>query len=215
MSRLWIVGAGGAALQHWAVVRAAEERGARTRLAGFVVVDPPAFDTEGLAVRKEVEFLAAARPEEDLVSIAVGASALRAQVAARFAAAGFRSPVLVHPSAVIGPEVRLGEGTVVMALAVLETHVSIGRHGLVNHHASVAHEGRLGDFTSLGPGVHLAGRVTFGDRCDVGVGASARPGVRLGDDVIVGAGAVLVADAAGPVTLAGVPARPLRGTPRP
>jgi len=208
---LWIVGASGAALQIWAVVRALGALdGAGLTLRGFVLKDPPRFDLEGLLTRDEVEFLAHADPTRDVALIGIGAPRIRAKVAARLAERGIGAPVLVHPTAVIGPHVSLGAGSVVMALAVLETHVHVGEHVLVNHGATVAHDGRIGAYSSLGPGVHLAGNVTIGCRCDLGVGALARPGVTLGDDVVVGAGSVLVGDHTGPVTLVGVPAKPIR-----
>jgi acetyltransferase EpsM len=207
---LWIVGASGAALQIWAVVKAlGMHPGTGLTLRGFVLKDPPRFELEGLLARDEAEFLAHADPTRDVALIGIGAPRIRESVAARLAARGIGAPILVHPNAVIGPHVGLGAGSVVMALAVLETHVHIGEHVLVNHGATVAHEGRIGAYSSLGPGVHLAGNVTIGCRCDIGVGAVARPGVTLGDDVVVGAGAVLVRDHSGPVTLVGAPAKPL------
>ena len=211
MTRLWIVGGSGCALEVWAVARALE-----LPVAGFVNLSPTVeFDPEGLAVRAETEFLASARPEQEVVTLAIGAPRIRARAAKAFAARGLGFRTLVHPSAIVGPRCTVGEGSVLMAGAVLETHVTLGAHTLVNVGATIAHEGVTGDHTSLGPGVHLAGRVRVGSRCDLGVGAVARPGVTIGDDVVVGAGAAVVADLSPGGTYVGVPARRLvrRGTP--
>lgn len=209
MTKLWIAGGAGAALETWAVHRALAATGHSVpTLAGFLVIEPPSFDPGDLQVRDEAAFLAEADPGTEQVVLALGSPRLRQKAARRFEAQGFRFATLVHPTAVLGPEVRLGPGCVVMALAVLETHVTVGAHGLINVQASIAHEGRLGEACSLGPGVHLAGRVTLGDRCDLGVGAVIRPGVTLGSDLVVGAGAAVVKDHPGPALLAGVPARP-------
>jgi len=207
LKRLWIVGGSGAALEVWAVARALDRA-----VAGFLVLpgDDPAFDTEGLAVRSESDFLRAGDAASDELVIAMGNPNARAKAAAACAAAGFGFATLIHPSAIVGPAVSVGAGSVIMAGAVLETHVEVGAHALINVHASLAHECRLGAFCSLGPGVHLAGRVCVGERCDIGVGAVARPGVQLGDDLIVGAGAVVVSNHDGPGVLVGVPARPRR-----
>jgi sugar O-acyltransferase (sialic acid O-acetyltransferase NeuD family) len=201
---LWIAGGSGAALEVWAVAHALGRA-----VAGFLLPQGEAlgFNPEGLAVREEPDFLDRADPKLDELVLAIGDPQLRSRAAARFVARDFAFATLVHPAAILGPRVKLGEGSVVMAAAVLETDVAVGAHALIHVHSSLAHECSLGAFCSVGPGVHLAGRVRIGERCDIGVGAVARPGVVLGDDLVVGAGAVLVADHAGPGVLTGVPAR--------
>jgi len=207
VKRLWIVGGGGAALEAWAVAQALG-----SPLGGFITLDGsvPFSLEEGLACRLEREFLATARPGEDGVVLAVGDPGLRARLAGIFHGKGFRSQSLIHPRAVIGPRVDIGEGTLVMAGAVLETHLSLGRNCLVNVLVSVGHGCRVGDFCNLGPGVNLPGDVALGDRSDLGTGCAFRPGVTLGPDMIIGAGAVVTHDWPGGLTLVGVPAVPIR-----
>lgn len=179
-------------------------------LAGFVTPDGgTAFDPEGLPTLREADFLRTADPSRDEVVLGIGQPRLREKLHLLLSAKGFTFPVLRHPSAILGPRTEVGAGSVLMAGSILETHVRVGLHALINVHVSVTHEGRIGDFCSLGPGVHLAGAVTLGQRCDLGVGAVVRPCVQLGDDVIVGAGAAVVKDHRGPVTLVGVPAEQL------
>jgi sugar O-acyltransferase (sialic acid O-acetyltransferase NeuD family) len=205
VKRLWIAGGAGAALEVWAVAHALGRE-----VAGFVLLpdETLAFDPEGLAVREEPGFLRETDPKLDEPVLAIGNPLLRARAARKYAAMGFAFATLVHPTAIRGPHVTLGEGSVVMAAAVIETHVTVGAHALINVQASLGHECWLGACCSVGPGVHLAGRVRIGERCDLGVGVVARPGVKLGDDLVVGAGAVLVSDHAGPGVLMGNPARP-------
>lgn len=179
-------------------------------LAGFVTPGGnTAFDPEGLATLREADFLQTADPSRDLVLIGIGQPRIREQLHQTLSAKGFSFPVLIHPSSILGPCTEVGAGSVLMAGSILETHVQVGLHTLINVHASVTHECRIGDFCSLGPGVHLAGAVTLGKRCDLGVGAVVRPCVQLGDDVIVGAGAAVVKGHSGGVTLVGVPAEPM------
>lgn len=207
-ANLWIVGSSGAALQIWAVVKAL---GARQYVhRGFIVKDQPHFDVEELDVRGEEEFIAHANPDNSLVVIGVGNPSAREALAMKFARAGFSSPSLVHPSAIVGPQVFLGEGCVVMANAILETHIRLGVHVLVNLGATVAHEGIIGSFTNIGPHACLAGNTIVGERCDLGAGVISRPRIRLGSDIVAGAGAVIVRDYPDPTTIVGVPAKPIR-----
>lgn len=215
MKSLWIVGGAGAALEAWAVHAALFARGEALPLAGFVTLEPrPEFDPLGHEVVLESAFATRADPATSLVVLALGSPAARSRAARNYTALGFSFGTLVHPNAFIGPRVTIGTGSIVMAATVLETDVLLGEHCMINVSCSVAHECRVGAFTSLGPGVHLAGRVTIGSLCDVGVGAVVRPDITLGDRIVVGAGAAVVADHTGPATLAGVPARALRSKAR-
>lgn len=207
---LWIAGGSGAALEVWAVLRALEEAGrAPGTFKGFLLIEPPEFDPLGHALESEADFLATADPATNLVALGIGAPRTRQRAASNFQARGFALATLVHPTAVVGPQVLLGEGSVVMAQAVLETHARLGGLALINVHSSIAHGCVLGEACSLGPGAHLAGQVTLGDRCDLGVGAVVRPKVTLGCDIVVGAGAAVVRDHGDSGVLVGVPARPL------
>jgi sugar O-acyltransferase (sialic acid O-acetyltransferase NeuD family) len=204
---LWIVGGSGAALQVWSVVRAL--KGATYVHRGFVINESLKFDCEGLDVREENEFLENADPSSDLIVIGIGNPLIRQSLAQKFAQSGFRSPSLVHPFAVVGSHVRMGCGCVVMANAVLETHIHVGDHVLINLAAIVAHEGSIGSFTNVGPNSCLAGGVIIGSRCDIGAGVVVRPRAQLGDQIIVGAGAVVVGDFLESTLLIGVPAKPV------
>ena len=211
MQDLWIVGGRGAALEVWAVARAMEASGPLPwKLRGFLVIEGgPEFDPEGLEVRNEAAFLATPPTSQALIVVGLGEPSLRQKVARTYATRGFQFATLIHPSAIVGPACSVGEGSVLMALSVLETHVNVGEHALLNVGTSIAHNGSLGTCCSLGPGVRLAGWVALGDRCDLGVGCCVRPRVTLGADTRVGAGAAVVADHPGSVTLVGVPAAPL------
>ncbi|MCB9373364.1 MAG: NAD-dependent epimerase/dehydratase family protein [Microthrixaceae bacterium] len=108
--------------------------------------------------------------------IGIGDATVRRAVDGR-AAADRRPATLVHPTAVLGSQVELGEAYVG---AVLTTNVSVGRHTIVNVGATLSHDVMVGDFATVGPGSHLAGNVTVGDGADLGVGVVARPGRRSG-----------------------------------
>ena len=95
-------------------------------------------------------------------------------------------------------------GAVVNALAHLERGV------IVNTHASIDHDCRIGAFAHVAPGVALAGDVTVGEGALIGIGAAVVPGRTIGAWSTVGAGASVVGDVAPGETVVGVPARPLR-----
>jgi acetyltransferase-like isoleucine patch superfamily enzyme len=59
----------------------------------------------------------------------------------------------------------------------------------------------------LAPGVRIAGDVTLGDGVFAGIGAVVIPGISIGSWSVIGAGAVVIRNAAEGVKLVGVPAK--------
>ena len=144
------------------------------------------------------------------VLLGVGMPAVRTAVDAALRAAGrLTAPAVVHPTAVVGPHVRLGEGTVVAAGSILTTDVEVARQVLVNLACTIGHDVTIGPLTAVMPGVNLSGGARIGARVLVGTGATVLEGVTVGDDARIGAGAVVVRDVAPGTTVVGVPARPL------
>jgi len=142
------------------------------------------------------------------VVVAVGSSHSRTGIVSALVADGVPfAAALVHPAAWVGPNVSLGDGSVVCANASLTTDISVGSHVHVNINATVGHDAVLADFVTLAPGVHVSGNVTLGKGVELGTGAVILPGVTLGEGAVVGAGAVVTKDVASNTTVVGMPAK--------
>lgn len=147
-------------------------------------------------------------PSDALVVLAIGDPGTRLALADRISAAGYGvAPALVHPSATVGADVRMGEGAVLAAGARVTTNVDIGRHVQVNVGAVVSHDSVIGDHATLSPGVLVNGSVHVGVGAFLGSGAIVTPGRTIGPWAVIGAGAVIVRDVPEGVTATGVPAR--------
>jgi sugar O-acyltransferase (sialic acid O-acetyltransferase NeuD family) len=148
-------------------------------------------------------------PELDVpLVLAVGINGERAELAqvlnARFGTA-------VHPSALIAPSARIGEGTVVLTGAMIQPNALIGQHVLINTGASVDHDCVVGDYAHISPQAALSGHVSIGEGTHIGVGAVVIPKVRVGRWCKVGAGTVVIRDLPDHVTAVGNPARIVPG----
>ena len=134
----------------------------------------------------------------------------RQAVFERLKAAGYGFLTVAHPSALIAPDVVLGEGVQVMAGAIVQPGARIGANSIVNTGAQVDHDCIIGAHVHLSPGATLSGTVTVGDGSHIGTGATIVQGLRVGRGCLVAAGAVVTRGVADGERVAGVPARRIR-----
>lgn len=138
---------------------------------------------------------------------AVGDAGLRLELFDMLKRLEFRTPRIVHPSAVVSRGAILGEGVFVAAGAVINVGARIGHAAIVNTGARIDHDCEIGAGSHIAPGATLSGSVIVGERAWLGTGCSVRQGVRIGNGTLVGVGAAVVTDLAGGKTYVGVPAR--------
>jgi UDP-perosamine 4-acetyltransferase len=120
---------------------------------------------------------------------------------------GFVFATVVHPSAIVAGDVRLGEGVQIMAGAILQPGVCLGANVIVNTRGSVDHDCTIGSHAHLAPGVTLSGEVQLGIGVHLGTGVSIVQGVRIGEFSIVGAGSLVLKDIPAGVKAYGCPAK--------
>ncbi|WP_339096966.1 acetyltransferase [Deinococcus sp. VB142] len=145
------------------------------------------------------------------VVIGIGTPPTRRKVAERIRALGHtRFATLIHPTAVIGRRVEIGEGTVICANVTTTTDYKIGRHVLINIMATVAHDDVLHDYVTIAPAAVISGNVTIGEGTDLGTNATVNQGVEIGAWSIVGSGAVVIKSLPDNCTAVGAPAKPIK-----
>lgn len=87
-----------------------------------------------------------------------------------------QAPARIHPSAVIDPEARLGEGVDIGPLAVIEAGAQIGDGARIGPHCVI------GRNASVGAGTRLAADVTLGFDCRIGARCIVHSGAVIGAD---------------------------------
>ena len=92
----------------------------------------------------------------------VGVPNARHELFVRFKRIGYSFQTVVHPSATVAADARIGEGAQIMAGAVLQTGSVVGENAIVNTRASVDHHCHLGQSVHIAPGAVLSGCVTIG-----------------------------------------------------
>ena len=108
--------------------------------------------------------------------------------------AGFRCPVLIHPTAFVESSATLSAGTLVFPFAYIGSDASVGFGGIINTGAIISHECRLGDLVNISPNAILAGEVEVEDRVLIGMGVTINLSVKVGAGARVGNGATVKSD---------------------
>jgi sugar O-acyltransferase (sialic acid O-acetyltransferase NeuD family) len=180
------------------------------------VVDPALAGTSklwrGITVIGNDDDLLKLKPDQVVLINGTGSlpsSSLRQRLFHRFTKSGFQFMNVIHPSALIGAGVVLGEGVQIMAGAIIQADTTIGNNSIINTGALVDHDCAIGCDVHLAPGVVVSGGVCIGEGAHIGTGSSIIQGVSIGAGAIVGAGTVVVKDVPARHKLLGQAPQPL------
>jgi sugar O-acyltransferase (sialic acid O-acetyltransferase NeuD family) len=206
--RVVIVGAGGQGRIVADILLACSANSSSAPVPIGFVNDSPQNQNQaflGLPVLGTIEALATI--DHDAMIVAIGDNAARRDITARLLSAGERLETAIHPSAQVGHEVRLGDGSMLSAGSIITPRVTIGAGVIVNTKASVDHDSEVGDFAHISPGATVGAHCAVGSGTMIGMGATVMSTCAVGSGTTVGAGSVVVRDLPGNVVAYGVPAR--------
>ena len=113
----------------------------------------------------------------------------------------------IHPTAQIhGPDVEIGEGSIICANTIITTNVKIGKHAHLNLMTTIGHDCVIGDYFTTSPGVQISGNVTIGNKVYFGTRSSIKQKISVCDDIIIGMNAGVVKNITESGTYVGTPA---------
>ena len=211
MKNILIIGSSG----HAKVVIDIIEKESKYQILGLLSRDQAAgekvFDYEILGKQEELGTLLKEHTVNGIF-VAVGDNFMRSKVSNFLAENHPQLEIIstIHPSAIIGRDVNIGKGTVIMAGAVINPSSSIGDFCIINTNASLDHDCIMGDFSSLAPGVITGGDCQIGEYSAIGIGATLLHGIQIGKETVIGATS-LVNKNIPPSNIAyGIPAKVIR-----
>ena len=128
--------------------------------------------------------------------IGIGDNSIRAEVRDKVIKVipNFKFVNCIHPKSILGKDVTLGEGNVVMAGAIINSSSRIKNHCILNTNSSIDHDCSMSDFSSIAPKVSVGGNVKIGDYSAIGIGTNIFHSVNIGYNCIIGGGSLVCDD---------------------
>lgn len=191
-SDIVIIGAGKFAREISSFVGQAISAGIDWRLKGFLDSRPGQLDGFGRRAPILSSVEAYEPGKNDLFLCAIGSPADRRRYSEMVLQKGGSFATLIHPTAVLGDGIKLGEGVMIAPYAVLTSDLVLGDSVYIGPHVCCSHENRIGDWCQLSGHCVLGGCVTVEEQCFFGIGAVVVPGVHIGRDAYIGAGSVVL-----------------------
>lgn len=150
------------------------------------------------------------RPEEIELVNGIGSVSnmqFRKKIYDHFKSRNYIFSKVVHPSAIVSNSVILGEGTQIMAGAVIQPLVKIADNTIVNTSVSIDHNCQIGKHCHIAPGTTLSGNVTIGDNTHIGTGSTIIQSVEVGSNVLIGAASLVIENIKNGIKAYGVPTK--------
>ncbi|MFP7483456.1 acetyltransferase [Priestia filamentosa] len=202
MAKLLILGAGG----HGKVVSEIAQLMKQWDEIAFLDDREDISEVLGISIVGKLADLPTLKSEYEYAFVAIGSNTARLKWTEKLKQHAFKIPILIHPSSTVSGKSTIGEGTVIMAGAVINTDVTIGRSCIINTASTIDHDCILQDGVHTSPGAHLGGTVKVGERTWICIGATIINNIDIGCDSVIAAGAVVTKDVPSNVLVAGVPA---------
>jgi sugar O-acyltransferase (sialic acid O-acetyltransferase NeuD family) len=128
-------------------------------------------------------------------------------VVEKLLAKGAQFFTLIHPTAIVGENVKIGRGVLICPYSVLTVDLTVGDFVTINLLCTIGHDAEIGDFSTLSCHCDVTGGVVLEAEVFMGSRSSILPKVRVGRGAVVGAGSVVLRKVAPGSVVFGVPAK--------
>ncbi len=150
--------------------------------------------------------------KEDLsIAMAIGFPKVKSQILSKIDNPFLNFPNLIHPSVENHSFQRniFGKGIIIQANSSLTTNIKIEDFVFISPNCSIGHDSIIKEFSSVMPGVSIAGNVEVQERAFLGIKSCTIQGVKIKKDATIGAGATVIKDTEEGLTYVGTPALPI------
>ena len=205
--KLAIYGTGNSGLEMLELITCCEELKKRWEELVFIDDTKEPGEFQGCRMLPFSDFVNTFRTDEIEIIIAVGEPASRKALYDRVTERGYHLGVIVHPTAVVSPSAKLGQGAVIKDSVSVSSGAVIGENVYVNGISLIGHGAVIGAHSQISSHVVIAGNTVVGTEVYVGISACVRDHIEIGDHAVIAMGAVVMKDVRPHRTAMGNPAR--------
>jgi len=204
---LYIVGAGGFGREVYSWLQDEAKLLQDYNFRGFLDDNAGALDDFGLDAKVVAPISGFKSFDNSVFICGIGAVAHKKRLCEPMILNGAVFLTLVHPSVVMGRNVKLGTGVVLCPRVTLTCDIELGAMVMINCHSSAGHDVKIGAWSTVSAHCDLTGGTEVGVGAFLGSGCRLLPTKKVGDGGTVGAGAVVIRNVPDCARVFGNPAR--------
>ncbi len=134
------------------------------------------------------------RKNYDSALVTIGqikSASIRIKLFKKIKALNFKLPAIIAATAHVSRHASIGEGTIIMHQAMVNTDVVIGNNCIINTKALIEHDTHLGNHCHISTASVLNGNVSVGNECFVGSNSTFVNGISTVSNIFVGINSVV------------------------
>ena len=207
MRNLLIIGAGKFGREVYAWARQSREYETSWNIKGFLDCRPEILN----GLKYDVPIISSAEDyspqSDDLFVCAIAEPNIKKTLCEIIKRRGGLFCNIVHPTVVMGENVKLGVGVILCPYAVISCDAEIGDFVSINLHTAVGHDVKIGDCCQINPHTSLGGGAILKAGVTIGSNVCILPDAVVEEGSVVGAGSVVLRRVPPHHTVFGVPAK--------
>ncbi len=204
-----IVGAGGFGREvyFWAKDSFSKDQ---YRIKGFLDDNPRILDNYDMEVGIIGNLNSYEVKRQDRFVFAIAKTETKVRLITKLKKRGAKFISLIHPSVLIVPTAKIGEGVVICPNCIITTNVQIDNYVTINSGTIIGHDIIIQDYTSVMSQVEIGGNSKLGSKVFIGSCSMIIPGRKIGDNAFVGAGSVVIRNVEENTNVFGNPAKRIK-----
>ena len=208
MKRLIIIAAGGMGRTMYDLVRESVGYGEDFEIKGFIDDNTNALDGF-VGYPPIIGTISDYQPQKDDVFVCSIGGPARKKCMEAIIDRGGVFQTIIHKTARIGTNVKIGTGNVIAAYTSIGSEASVGNYNLIQSYTVIGHDVKIGDWNRIDTHVTCVGGIEIKNCADVYTSAVLNHGVVVEDNAHVGALSFVIRRVKEGTTVMGNPAKKL------
>lgn len=168
----------------------------KTALDGFNNYPPIIDSVESYQIEKD-----------DVFFCALGSSKWRKYYTEIIKSKGGHFMSFIHPTAIVHPNAKLGEGIWISAFSIVSSNSTIGDSTVILPYSNIGHDAQVGNYCTIESYSFMGGFSQVGDMVTLNTRSTILPHIKVGEGANVGAGSVVIRNVKPNITVFGIPAK--------